>query len=160
MNNYGLAKQGDTNLVVDHHSACMTLRVPLSALPFTFTTRSLALFVGSSGSFWRVATEVCIRVRCLILQRYVGRVTSFFLIILGYPIYRVLDRGDVNSDLNFAIGRIRTGMRFDHMGDIKCLSFAMTDSDYFMISGVQNHYSAVVAHRLGPRLDVNKKQSE
>ena len=42
------------------------------------------------------------------------------------------------------------------MRDIKSLSFAMTDSDYFMISGMQNHYSALVAHRLSPCLDRNK----
>jgi len=46
------------------------------------------------------------------------------------------------------------------MGDIKCLSFAMTDSDYFMISGMHDHYGALVTHRLGPCLDVDKAQSE
>jgi hypothetical protein len=39
MNNYGLAKEGDTNLVVDHLSACMPFRVPfMSALPFALAT--------------------------------------------------------------------------------------------------------------------------
>jgi hypothetical protein len=46
------------------------------------------------------------------------------------------------------------------MGDIKSLSFAMADSDYLMVSGMQNHYSTLVVHRLGPCLDVNKKRSE
>jgi len=98
------------------------------------------------------------------LLLYVGRrVTSAFLLgffVLPCSIYRFLDRRDVNPDLNLAIGMIRTRMWFDDMGDIKCLSFAMTDSDYFMVPGMQNHYSALVAHRLSPSLDVNKKQSE
>src|SRR5712691_8671479 len=102
-----------------------------------------------------------IGVRLPILQRYVGRRVSlrgFF--VLRRPIYRILDRSDVDSDLNFAIGRIRTRMRFDDIGDIKCLSFAMTDSDYFMISGMHDHYGALVTHRLGPCLDVDNMQSE
>src|SRR6266849_9687292 len=107
---------------------------------------------------------VCIGVRFLILQRYVGRMdTSAFLrdfYVLRCPVHCFLDRSDVDSDLNFAIGRIRTRMRFDYMGDIKCLSFAMTNSDYFMISGMHDHYSALVTHRLGPCLDVNKVRSE
>ena len=104
---------------------------------------------------------VCIGVRFLILHRYVDRRVSLHgFFVLRCPIYCFLDRSDVDSDLKFAIGRIRTRMRFDDIGDIKCLSFAMTDADYFMISGMHDHYSALVAHRLGPCLDVNKKQSE
>jgi hypothetical protein len=38
MNNYGLAKQGDTNRVIDQLSARMTFRVPfMYALLFAFT---------------------------------------------------------------------------------------------------------------------------
>ncbi len=39
-------------------------------------------------------------------------------------------------------------MRFDCVGYVECLGFPMTDSDYFVITRVQNYYSAVVAHRL------------
>src|ERR1700722_13031685 len=42
--------------------------------------------------------------------------------ILSCPIHGILDSRDVNTDLKFTIGRVGTGMRLNHGGNVKGLS--------------------------------------
>jgi hypothetical protein len=63
---------------------------------------------------------------------------------------------NVETNMDFAVSRC-SGMGLDYMRDIECLIFVMTNTNYFMVSQVQNNYCAISAHSLGPGLQMLMK---
>jgi hypothetical protein len=81
-------------------------------------------------------------------------ITSFFCFsiqVLLNPVHDFLQSGYVETDMNFTISRC-SRVRLDYVRNIERLTFAMTNTDYFVVSGMQNDDGAVNAYSLGPGL--------